>query len=224
MDKNLKELTAQETPPEQSSKRKLIKGLAATPVVLALAHRPAFGQVCSLSGFGSLTAGTHLSSTARHEVQACNTFSHGGWKTVLNGDPDWGTVHPTTPFYSFGSIFGTTNPPVLNKNKWAITNASKVTAANNVAAAFNTTYTATPAGGDPVLYEVLRKGDELTREIVNGYLNALLSQSVNQPFFSPQQIIDLWNHRQAATSAGVLVPASPMSDSQLVDLLKNSYH
>ncbi|MEH6648983.1 MAG: hypothetical protein V7707_03035 [Motiliproteus sp.] len=224
MKKNPKELAALNTSAEQSSKRKLIKGLAATPVVLALAHRPAFGQVCSLSGFGSLTAGTHLSSTARHEVEACNTFSHGGWKTVLNGDPDWGLVDPTTPFVSFGSIFGTSNPPVLQKNKWAITKQSKVDEANTAAAAFGTTYIPTPVGGDPVLYEVLRKGDELTREIVNGYLNALLSQTINQPFFSPEQIIDLWNFRQASTDSGVLVPASPMSDSQLVDLLKNSYH
>ena len=211
----------------QSSKRKLIKVLATSaPAVMLLAHRPAFGQICTLSGFGSIQAGTHLSHHP-DQTTPCNTYSHGGWKTVLSGDPDWAIAAPVTPFYLFKDIFTSANSPVFKNGKvteWGITSAKKRAEIDLIAASFSTTYTPTPAGGDPIILEVLIKGDVLSREIVNAYLNAVASENIGQPFFTPAQIIELWNYRQSTTASGEVVPLTPMTDLELIDLLSQSYH
>lgn len=209
----------------QSSKRKLVKGLAAAPVILALGHRPAFGQICTLSGFGSIQAGTHLSHHPDYETTPCNTFSHGGWMTVLNGDPDWAVVDPITPFTKFSFVFGSKPPVRQHSNKpWRehITDAEYAT----LASVFLGGATYLPDDNDPTLLEVLTNGRALSREITNAFLNASYAAAHIPviPYFSVPQIIQLWNTGQATTASNELVPPSPMTDAQLKELLVKSYH
>ncbi len=225
MDEKIKGSSDQAQAPKQPSKRKLIKGLAVSaPVLISLAHRPAFGQICTLSGFGSIQAGTHLSHHPNYETTPCNTYSHGGWKTVLSGDPDWIIVSPITPFTKFSYVFGPKPPKI--KTKKAVSWGDNITDAEftELAQAFLGGATYTPDDNDPILLEVLTNGQVLSREICNAFLNATFAAKQGIPYFSVVQIIDLWNTGQATTASGELIPPSPMSDNDLVDLLKETYH
>jgi len=68
-----------------NSRRSLIKKtIIGVPVVMTLANKPAFGAVCSLSGFQSVNP----SGVGRHD-QGCGGISPGGWKEngyKTNGD------------------------------------------------------------------------------------------------------------------------------------------
>ena len=70
---------------KQDSRRSLLKKAAiGAPVVMSLANKPAFGAVCSLSGFQSVNP----SGVGRHG-DGCGGISPGGWKQngyKTNGD------------------------------------------------------------------------------------------------------------------------------------------
>ena len=68
-------------------RRRFIKGAGiAAPVIMALANRPAFGAVCTVSGFISVDPGNL--SAAGHVVASCGGKSPGYWKNNLG---DWPT-------------------------------------------------------------------------------------------------------------------------------------
>jgi len=68
-------------------RRSLTKTGLAAPVIMCLANRPAFGAVCTVSGFISATPGDL--SSQRHVVDSCGGFSPGAWCTPYNGDGSW---------------------------------------------------------------------------------------------------------------------------------------
>tara|TARA_R110000787_G_scaffold79212_1_gene173187 strand:- start:91 stop:717 length:627 start_codon:yes stop_codon:yes gene_type:complete len=59
------------------SRRRFTGAGLAAPVILSLASRPAFGAVCSPSGFVSYSPNNP--SGVRHEVSGCGGISPGGW-------------------------------------------------------------------------------------------------------------------------------------------------
>ncbi len=70
-----------------ASRRKLITGLAATPVIMTLASRPALARnFCSISGWGS------VHPSGRPEGHTCEGRSPGYWKTYWSSTTpdDWG--------------------------------------------------------------------------------------------------------------------------------------
>jgi hypothetical protein len=81
--KQIKEVILQSN--QGNSRRNLLKkGIVGVPVVTLLANKPAFGAVCTLSGFQSVNP----SGVERH-ADECQGFSPGGWKEngyKLNGD------------------------------------------------------------------------------------------------------------------------------------------
>lgn len=74
---------------KNNSRRSLLKKtIIGVPVVMTLANKPAFGAVCSISGFQSVNP----SGVGRHE-QGCGGISPGGWKEngyKVKGEPDGG--------------------------------------------------------------------------------------------------------------------------------------
>jgi len=81
-----------------ASRRKLITGLAATPVIMTLASRPALARnFCSISGWGS------VHPSGRPDDQLCNGRSPGFWRTYWSGPSE--SAWKQTPFYQ-----GPTNP------------------------------------------------------------------------------------------------------------------
>lgn len=69
------------------SRRRILKGVALTPVVLSLASRPVLGQECTISGMMSGNTSDHGHSTN------CGGLSPGAWSTAESGAGDW----PKTP-------------------------------------------------------------------------------------------------------------------------------
>ncbi|RDE24781.1 hypothetical protein DV711_04140 [Motiliproteus coralliicola] len=224
MDKRSTDKSDQAVDLEKSSKRKLVKGIAAAPVIMALGHRPAFGQICTLSGFGSIQAGTHISHHPNYETTPCNTYSHGGWKTVLAGDPDWNVIAPITPFTPFSQALAGGRPPKLKKSLTYWSEGIKDSTYQELANYFLGGATYTPDNSDPILLEVLTNGKVLSREICNAFLNASFAAASGIPYFTPLQIIQLWNTGQAVTSSGELIPQTPLTDAELEALLKETYH
>ena len=70
----------------QLSRRRFTGAGLAAPVILSLASRPAFGAVCTPSGFVSYSP-NNPSGIRRHEA-ACGGFSPGAWKTPDAGQGD----------------------------------------------------------------------------------------------------------------------------------------
>lgn len=74
VEKETKDVTLQ-TGKSNSRRSLLKKTIIGVPVVMTLANKPAFGAVCSLSGFQSVNP-----SGVAHYVQGCGGISPGGWK------------------------------------------------------------------------------------------------------------------------------------------------
>jgi hypothetical protein len=69
-------------------RRRFIKGAGiAAPVIMALANRPAFGAVCTVSGFISVDPGNV--SAQGHVVSVCGGRSPGKYKNPYNGSGSW---------------------------------------------------------------------------------------------------------------------------------------
>jgi len=69
-------------------RRRFIKGAGiAAPVIMALANRPAFGAVCTVSGFISVDPANV--SAQGHVVSVCGGRSPGKYKNPYNGSGDW---------------------------------------------------------------------------------------------------------------------------------------
>jgi hypothetical protein len=79
--------TTEETAVEK--RRRFIKGAGiAAPVIMALANRPAFGAVCTVSGFISVDPGNV--SAQGHVVQSCSTgLTPGAYQTPYSGAGKW---------------------------------------------------------------------------------------------------------------------------------------
>ncbi len=77
-----------------NTRRFLSKAGIVTPVMMMLGQRPAFGAVCTVSGFISATPGNV--SAVRHEVTGCGGLSPGAWRTPYSGAGDW-TLTPWSP-------------------------------------------------------------------------------------------------------------------------------
>lgn len=58
----------------------LSKAAIGVPLALTLAHKPAFGAICSLSGFESVTPSGAVGS-GQQTGRGCGGFSPGGWKS-----------------------------------------------------------------------------------------------------------------------------------------------
>lgn len=73
-------------PDSQLSRRRFTGAGLAAPAVLFLASRPAFGAVCSPSGFASYSPNNP--SGVRHVVDGCGGFSPGAWMNPDAGNGD----------------------------------------------------------------------------------------------------------------------------------------
>ncbi len=72
---------------DQETRRKLLKGIAGSvPVILTMANRPAFGQICTPSAAVSANP-ANPSGLDRHGDACTQGFSAGAWKTA-SGDGD----------------------------------------------------------------------------------------------------------------------------------------
>lgn len=233
MDKRSTDKSDQAVDLEQSSKRKLIKGIAASaPVIMALGHRPAFGTVCTVSGFASIKAGSHLSHTA-HVTGHCKPHQCKDWKNKTWDDPDWETIkHEINPCFSFKHCFGSNcRPPARQTNKWYSNLESKYKplAKHYYPGAHNRPmrkqikdYKNRP-DQDPIIFEALKNGDPVCRELCNAIVNAIYANKHGITFFSVEEITDLWNHYQARSKNGNWVPSLPMTDAELINLLRETY-
>lgn len=89
-----------------SSKRRVLRGLIAAPVVMTLASRPALANrnFCTISGWGSMHA------SARPDDYTCNGRSPGFWGTYWSGPSSsaWGLTGfdqgPTNPLTSSNKL------------------------------------------------------------------------------------------------------------------------
>ncbi|WP_421862777.1 hypothetical protein [Motiliproteus sp.] len=231
MDKRSTDKSDQAVDLEQSSKRKLVKGIAAAPVIMALGHRPAFGTVCTLSGFASIKAGAHLSHTA-YKPDHCKPHKCKNWKHKDWDDPDWDDIKERiNPCLSFKYCFTGSSgcrPPNRHTTKWYTNHESKYKPMANKFCSSRAEkrrvkrYTERP-DDDPIIFESLKNGDEVCRELSNAIVNACYAEKFGITFFAVDEIIDLWNHYQARSSNGNWVPSLPMSDAELVDLLRETY-
>lgn len=75
------------------SRRSFAKASGVVPVLLSLANRPAFGAICSPSGYASArpNGGVNPSGT-RHVVGSCGGLSPGAWQTPYDGDGTWPSI------------------------------------------------------------------------------------------------------------------------------------
>ncbi|MEQ9462700.1 MAG: hypothetical protein RJQ10_03495 [Haliea sp.] len=98
----------------QLSRRRFTGAGLAAPVILSLASRPAFGAVCTPSGFVSY-APNNPSGLRRHEA-ACGGFSPGAWKTPDSGNGD-GSRAQWLPFAPNPRQGGNSSPGNSGRNK-----------------------------------------------------------------------------------------------------------
>ncbi len=78
--------SAAERPDGQLSRRRFTGAGLAAPVILSLASRPAFGAICTPSGFVSYSPNNP--SGVRHVVDGCGGLSPGAWKNPYAGNGD----------------------------------------------------------------------------------------------------------------------------------------
>lgn len=68
------------------SRRRFTRAGVAAPIILTLANRPAFGAICTVSGFASFSPNNP--SGVRHKVDGCGGYSPVGWKNPDAGNGD----------------------------------------------------------------------------------------------------------------------------------------
>lgn len=71
---------------ERLTRRRFTRAGLAAPVILTLANRPAFGAICTVSGFTSYSPNNP--SGVRHVVSGCGGYSPGAWKKPDAGNGD----------------------------------------------------------------------------------------------------------------------------------------
>jgi hypothetical protein len=77
LDSNAPEINAERADESKVSRRRFTRAGLAAPIILSLASRPAFGAVCSPSGFVSYSPDNP--SGVRHVEDSCHGISPGGW-------------------------------------------------------------------------------------------------------------------------------------------------
>lgn len=85
---NQSDVTDSGKPEPTESRRRILKGAIAAPVILSVTSRPVLGAECTISGFMSGNVSDH-----GHDTCACG-FTPGAWKTPYSGDGNW----DMTPF------------------------------------------------------------------------------------------------------------------------------
>ncbi|MEQ9395851.1 hypothetical protein [Haliea sp.] len=100
----------------QLSRRRFTGAGLAAPVILSLASRPAFGAVCTPSGFVSYSP-NNPSGIRRHEA-ACGGLSPGAWKTPDAGKGD-GSRAQWLPFAPNPRQEGNASPAAKSAEKSA---------------------------------------------------------------------------------------------------------
>lgn len=71
-------------------RRSLTKASGAVPVLMMLGQRPAFGAVCTVSGYISATPG--VASSQSHVVDSCGGLGLDSWRMPSSGAGDWTTT------------------------------------------------------------------------------------------------------------------------------------
>lgn len=71
---------------ERLTRRRFARAGVAAPVIMMLANRPAFGAICTASGFASYSPNSP--SGVRHLVGGCGGLSPGAWRTPDAGNGD----------------------------------------------------------------------------------------------------------------------------------------
>lgn len=121
------------------TRRRFASAGFAAPVILTLANRPAFGAVCTVSGFAS----TNPSGVARHGSDSCGGRGPDHWTT----DGNWPGAFRFGPDTPFRDVFGGSSEMSL-KDVLAGTDGK---AANAVAALLSTTLEGYTLSADDVV-------------------------------------------------------------------------
>lgn len=110
------------------TRRRFASAGFAAPIILTLANRPAFGAVCTVSGFAS----TNPSGIARHGSDSCGGRGPGHWT-----DENWPTAFP--PDTRFREVFGGSSESSEMSLQDVVLAGTDGKAANAVAALLSTT-------------------------------------------------------------------------------------
>jgi hypothetical protein len=210
------------------SRRRFTGAGIAVPAILTLANRPAFGAICTPSGFVSYDGGANPSGV-RHTNQRCGGYSPGAWKNpYIGGDgsfQQWLAAgqwqaedrflpnHPQSEnagAIAGGFNFGTFNSTYGNKNNYQPT-------------LFNDAFGYAILGGTTSMHDVLLNfPGSLEFHAVAALLNGGLNLS--GLYMDPQDVIDLYLAVKFGNPYVKNGVSLEMSESELKAFFEQTYH
>jgi len=209
---------------KQTSRRSLFKKAAiGIPVVLTLANRPAYGAICSISGFQSVNpSGVQLNTGS-----GCGGFSPGGWKHPDNGQgatdanrSDWEAAgcnpNPREDIAATYTGSGTINKPAVTFNDPAGTT-------------FNYIFNRTAPGFalDTTMHDILLNNEgSLASHAIANYLNSMAFTGYRLTGYDVVGLYCAWvdNTDTFTTSAGTVVTLENIEQNGGLKSFFDQYH